>query len=177
MGGYLPFTETGYDPIMIPAEHNTIADRFVLLFSADWFKPYWKITGFWPKPGLAEACQLRMRALVERLVDGASTYWEIDFTADRIHSTRADFITLITDLRDPASDVEYIDALTNREDVREAITKVSMAHWSDYETTVHDVDRVKLTETEWDRYLANLTPDLPSYLRDFAVSLLRGEAR
>lgn len=164
-------------PIMIPAEHNTIADRLVLLFSADWFKPYWRIMGFWPKSGLAEACQLRMRAIVERLVDGASTYWETDFTADRIHSTRADFIRLIADLRDPASDMEYIDALTNGEDVRDAITKVSMVYWSDYETTVHDVSRAKLIETEWDRYLANLTPDLPTYLRDFALSLLRGEAR
>lgn len=163
-------------PVMIPAK-NTIADRLVLLFSADWFKPYWKITGFWPKLGLAEACQLRMRAHVESLVDGARTYWEIDFTPDRILSTREDFITLISDLRHPASDVAYINALTNGEDVREAVAKVSMAHWSNYETTVHDVNRANLIETEWDRYLANLTPDLPSYLRDFAVSLLRGEAR
>jgi hypothetical protein len=161
---------------MIAAE-NTIADRLVLLFSADWFKPYWKMMGFWPNLGQAEVCQSRMRAQVECLIDGASTYWEIDFTPRRILSTRGDFITLIGDLRHPASDIAYINALTNGEDVREAITKISMVHWSNYETTIHDVDRANLIATEWDRYLANLTPDLPSYLRDFAVSLLRGEAR
>lgn len=161
---------------MIPAENN-IADRFALLFSADWFKPYWEIMGFSPNLGLAEEFQLRMRVLVESLVDGAKTYWEIDFAPNRILSTRKVFVTLITDLQDPASDTAYINALTNGDDVGEALTKLSMVRWSNYEATVHDVNRANLLETEWDRYLANLTPDIPFYLQDFAVSLLRGEAR
>ena len=64
---------------------NNIADKFVLLFSADWFRPNWALTGFVPIDG--GAFQRDIRDIVERMMDDAPCYWHIDFSEARLRDT------------------------------------------------------------------------------------------
>ena len=57
---------------------NTVADKVVLLFSADWFRPHWALTGFVPEE--ADAFQREVRDLVDRMMDDTTCYWHINFS-------------------------------------------------------------------------------------------------
>ena len=68
---------------------NNTADKFVLLFSADWFRPFWHVTGFKVQPGSDGDFQQEMRSEVRALIDDAEQYWHVPFTEQRIENTRS----------------------------------------------------------------------------------------
>jgi hypothetical protein len=58
----------------------------------------------------------------------------------------------------------------------EALTQVSTAFWDNYETRLQEINQADFKATEWDRYLAALTPDLPTLTQDFALLVMAGAA-
>jgi hypothetical protein len=154
---------------------NTTADKFVLLFSSDWFRPHWELTGFVPKDGESEAIQQEMRDLVTPMMDGAACYWDINFTDDRLAQTRADLLTSLIQHAAEESNLSLIRALVSGDDPADALTAVSMALWDNYDGSLEEIEQANLAATDWDRRLVALTPDLPSFVQNFIlVTVLRG---
>ena len=153
---------------------NNMADKFVLLFSADWFRPHWALTGFVPKDGDSAALQREARDLVDRMMGDTACYWHIDPTEGRRKETRNALLDALSRHHGEGSNLGLIHALIMGDDPSEALTEVSMAFWGNYDAPVQAIRRADLTATEWDRHLVAFTPDLPSFLQDFALSgLLR----
>lgn len=150
------------------------ADKFVLLFSADWFRPHWKLTGFVPRKGEAVAFQDEMRRLVSELMDGEASYWNADFGAARVSETRNRFLTAVDRFHSDESALGFIRETVTSQLSKETLTELSMSFWDDYEAALDAIRRPDILSTDWDRHLAGLTPDLPSYLPDFAyLEILR----
>lgn len=154
---------------------NNVADKFVLLFSADWFRPYWGLTGFVPKDG--DGFQRDIRDLVGCMLDDMPCYWHIDFSEARLAKTRDGFLATLDQHHEQESNLALIRAMIAGEPVDHAMAEVSMAFWDAYERTIEDIRRADTARSEWDRHLIALTLDLPSLLQDFAIAtLLRGGA-
>ena len=62
---------------------NTKADKFVMLFSADWFRPYWYVTGFKADAESRDLFQQEMRSQVKALMGDADQYWHLSFKNQR----------------------------------------------------------------------------------------------
>ena len=109
------------------ATPNTIADKFALLFSADWFRPHWALTGFVPKNGAA--FQGDIRDVVKRMMGDTPCYWHIDFTEHRLGETREALLGSLTRHEGKGSNSSLIRALIIGDDPGEASADISMAFW------------------------------------------------
>ena len=156
------------------SESNIAADKFVLLFSVDWFCPHWTLTGFVTRPEVATAFQQVMRDLVGSIMGDAKHYWDVSFSALRLGQTRDAFLEAVGRNHAPESSLGLIYALVAGEDSRDEMTSVSMAYWHNYEATIAEIGRADLAATEWDRHIVSLTPDLPTLLQNFVLSDLLG---
>jgi hypothetical protein len=90
---------------------DTTADKFVLLFSADWFRPHWALTGFIPKDGDGAAFQHEIRNLAGRMMDDAPRYWHTNFSDKRIADTREAFLDALTRHEGEGSNLGLVRAL------------------------------------------------------------------
>ena len=150
------------------------ADKFALLFSSDWFRPYWRVSGFVPRPGDEDLFQQRMRSLVGRMMQGTDCYWSVSFAETRLAETRHAFLNVVEGSASHESKLSLIRAIVHAGAFDDALVEVSMAFWDDYEATVAAINEANLMSTDWDRYLVGLTQDLPSLLQDFAlIAILR----
>jgi hypothetical protein len=145
------------------------ADKFVLLFSSDWFRPYWRVSGFVPKPGDEDLFQQSMRSLVGRMMQDTDCYYDVSFAETRLGETGRAFLSVVEGSASHESKLSLIRAIVHAGALGDALVEVSMAFWDDYEATIAAINEMNLTSTEWDRYLVSLTPELPSMLQDFAV--------
>jgi len=145
------------------------ADKFALLFSSDWFRPYWPVSGFVARRGDEGLFQQRIRSLVSRIIQDADCYWNVSFAETRVAETRSAFLNIMERSASRESKLSLIRAIVDGVLLNDAVVEVSMAFWDDYETTVEAINSANLVSSDWDRYLVGLTPDLPSFLQDFAV--------
>ena len=156
---------------------NTVADKFVLLFSADWYRPYWSMTGFVPRADLGTAFQNEMREAVAGIMGDATCYWDVRFSERRLGQTRNALLSALDRHSGEDSKLGFIRALVEQRDTDEAFTEVSMAFFGDdFEAKLDEINQADFEATEWDRHLAAFTPDLPTLIQDFALILMCGTA-
>jgi len=151
---------------------NTMADKFVLLFSTDWFRPHWTLTGFVPRTGTAPAFQQETRDFVSSMMGDATSYWDLPFTDRRLSSTRDFLFDALDRYHAEESKLGLIRAMVAGTDLSEALTDVSMAFWNDYEATIDEIRRADLTATDWDRRVVAFFADLPWLLQGHALTVL-----
>lgn len=155
---------------------NTIADKFALLFSTDWFRPYRTLTGFTPRAGNEAAFQHEIRALVGRMMSDTPCYWHINFSDERLADIRRGLLDILDRHESDESNLSFIRALVIGDDHHAAMTEIAMAFWDDYEAALADINSADITATDWDRQVAAFTPDRPSLLQDFvSMTVLRGD--
>jgi hypothetical protein len=179
------------------------ADRLIMLLSTDWFLPYWTAVGLEVDLEARARLQQDCRAIVRAIVGGAPTYWLASFAEPRINETNRQFmaalqrqnldqrtINLVTDIvtrlsgEDPESTSVWLLADLTRqliakkpknptglsgitEDVLGDAWKVCAPKLPDFEQVSRE------SVSEWDRYIASLTPDLPTMLADYAASIVQ----
>jgi hypothetical protein len=153
---------------------NNTADKFVLLFSADWYRPYWGMLGLVPGAALATPFQTEMREAVAGILGDAACYWDVSFSKSRLGQTRDALFGGLNRHSAHESKLGFIRALVEGRDPHEALTEFSMAFWDDYEAKLNEISQADFQATGWDRHLAALTPDLPTLLQDFALILMSG---
>ena len=157
------------------AQRITTADKFALLFSTDWFRPHWTVTGFVPQAADGQLFQQSMRKLVDAIIGDAPSYWLVEFSEPRLCRTRDEFLQALDSCDSSQSDLSLIRAMVANRGTSDTLTAVSMMFWNNYEAIRKLIACADITSTDWDRHIVALTPDLPSHLQDFVcVSVLGG---
>lgn len=183
-------------------------DKLILLISADWFQPFFPI--FWPDvdEGRIVSIKLAARESVKDMMSGATVYWNISFSRERLVETEKGYVKRLQSI---GLNDDSIDALLQRSEknnLNDEIVKTSL--WLFWTLTEHlisswstgplaDLDEHKkigiqqlfraidekrfpnnleevsnASDSEWDEYLKKLTPDLPSFLSDYAEIHIAG---
>ncbi|MBO9576136.1 MAG: hypothetical protein J7494_10395 [Sphingobium sp.] len=150
---------------------STDADKYILLFSSDWFMPYWQVLGLQVREGHALRFQQTMRALATELMKDAKEYWHIAFGEDRVQSTREKWLGALTSHSAKTSRLVILDrwhfSSAERKELRTALA-------ADFSETWAEINDASVDTTEWDRWLLSLTPDLPELLKDSAWAAIHG---
>jgi hypothetical protein len=72
-----------------------MVDKVVMLLSTDWFLPYWSVVGIEAteqKLCVQEGC----RQIVHEMVNGATEYYHVNFSDERLRATRQSLRDLAT---------------------------------------------------------------------------------
>lgn len=178
-------------PSCLDAMVNTLADKLLLLLSTDWFAPYWPSLGlFLPRAAKANA-QSALRAEVRQAFEG-STYWNTSFEPARVARTRAALTRAFSKheraaavigsllersaVSDTVSESWLLSSMTELlvnsgvDEVSGEVIELARAAW--HTATVGSMDWSDLcvrSDSDWDRTIKALTPDLPSWLGDFVA--------
>jgi hypothetical protein len=177
------------------------ADQLIMLLSTDWFSPHWAAAGLTIEPRGKAGLQQDCRAMVRDFVGSAPEYWLVSFAEARINETNQKFmaalqrqnldqatIDRISDIvirlseEDPESRSVWLLADLTRQLVAhkaknptghsEITERVLGDAWEMCEPKIPDLHEVcRQSATEWDRYIAGLTPDLPTMLADYAAAI------
>ncbi|MCR5881399.1 hypothetical protein LRS03_00370 [Rhizobacter sp. J219] len=163
-------------------------DTSLLLLSSDWFLPYWQLASLEVPLKQRADVQAVARREVQALLGASKNFWDANFDPQRFEVARAALLRAIAQgaRSDPVDSTgrdgqslaligavleasvlgEELDAEVSGEVaavVRECIHKHSAFSSSiDFELAA------KHSSSDWDGYLRSLTPDLPTYLSDFA---------
>jgi hypothetical protein len=180
-----------------------LLDNLVMLLSTDWFKPYWGAIGIILDDSKKNLMQQGCRQIVSQIISGAGDYWSISFSRDRYRETRARLDSLSkTHGTEEAviGAIEEWSALSDEDmkagslfesltedlffegstlpsyaldvDLKVIISKVRDDQWS---IAINGADLSSRSKSSWDRYIRELTPDLPTYLADTLFSFLRAQ--
>lgn len=176
-----------------------MVDKLVILLSTDWFKPYWSGIGIHideaAKPSVQQGC----REIVAQILSGAKSYYLASFSDDRKNKTRSMFESLarqtgaeavlkVIEEWDKMSDEELkaawiytglTDDLFSRE-IREgdpkldpAITAIMTSAQRKYDLAPFEfLEKCAPSETPWDQYTRELTPEQPTALADDLAAVL-----
>ncbi|MFL6848183.1 MAG: hypothetical protein ACJ8EI_07415 [Sphingomicrobium sp.] len=145
----------------------------MMLFSADWFRPYWYVTGFQAQPASNDLFQQEMRSQVKALMSDADQYWNVSFNERRLDGTRQALLESLRRHAAPEADLRLIEGDVQAQASNDVVAEVSTANWGDYEGILEQLKSAELEGTEWDRYLVGLTPDLPDLVQNFALQVVR----
>ena len=172
-----------------------------MLLSTDWFFPYWPIIGI--IAGDERGCfQQGCREIFRELIAGARDYYSISFSVGRIEATGRAVQILARKCRFSPQACQRIDELctpnVSRDDKQtiawmfstlldellgdqqldettQAVLLRAQEHFAfDFETLEQCCAQ---SQTEWDAYIRQLTPDLPTTLSDFVSVGLVPEAQ
>jgi hypothetical protein len=182
---------------------NVNSDKLIMLLSADWFAPFWKVFGLTISAEQQVRVQRSAREVVRSMMKGRDSYWDIDFDTDRVRRTERSFLESAskisntvekqisgllvtqqteTDSRQLATTLWLFGALfdqlcsTNYSGMLPKVEADTLRSLKSLWVTSFNADanedefeRALLrSNTEWDRYLRNLTADLPTSLADWA---------
>ena len=169
-----------------------MVDQVVMLLSTDWFLPYWFVVGI--DASEEKVCvQKGCRQIVHEVMNGATNYYQINFSDERLQATRQSIRDLarkcglgessemnLEDLVDsrPERDQFYkgawlFRALANNladDDQLDAPTKLVLERTRRQHSVMDDLDFQQLcsrSNSAWDNYTRSLTPELPTSLADF----------
>ena len=178
------------------------ADRLIMLLSTDWFMPYWPAAGLAVEPAARARLQQHCRAIVRAIVGTARSYWLVSFAEPRINETNRQFMAALQGQVLDQATIGRISDIVSRlseEDpestsvwVLADVTRQLIAHKAKSPTGISAIaedvlgDAWKMctpktpefegvcrqSASEWDRYIAGLTPDLPTMLADFASAIV-----
>ena len=186
----------------MPPLPDTTADKLTMLLSTDWFLPHWSIIGIHPGPN-AIALQQACRDIVRDLIGEAGEYYLVVFTEQRIAATREALVRGAVECSlsaDGATRIEQIcTPITHRDEqhktawvllnlvapellqdqhlepaLRTALNRVKQ--WFKFDAELVYRQCVE-SQTTWDCYTRDLTPEEPSALSDFVTSCLIVEAQ
>jgi hypothetical protein len=77
----------GYDLTMEKTPPDTMVDQVVMLLSTDWFLPYWSLIGI--EADEERLCvQKGCRQIVHEVMNGATDYYSVNFSYERLRATR-----------------------------------------------------------------------------------------
>ncbi len=168
---------------------DTIGDHSAMLLSTDWFTPYWSVIGIEAEKE-KQCFKAGCREIVQQFTEGASNYYLVNFSAERIAQTRENLRSLARRCEfseAPSSGLEdlladrpgrdqlqktawmfrnlYSELMTHNE-IEVATKNVLTRIWAKFAFT----DDLQLeaaclqSTTGWDRYIRSLTPELPASL-------------
>lgn len=174
-------------------------DKLVMLLSADWFFPHWHLIGVFTEDKKKFLLREGFREMVRQIMSDTTQYWETNFSAARVKESRAMLEALLKrcDLEDVTAN--RITDLISREELPidegtrwllvsmteqllegsittpldTAITEVLRREWDQWQNLDEiDFKRCCLNSTSnWDQYLRNATPDLPTMLADYVSAI------
>ncbi|SRR6266853_1109738 len=179
-------------------------DTLVMLLSTDWFKPHWAAIGInldeRQKGLIREGC----RNIVSQILSGATEYWLAPFSDERREKTRAMFEALAKTSEAKEAVIETVEQWLklSDEDLKagwlfESLTEelvsddtnhnvpelssdltaiVAKARAERYSPEIDFKELSLSSKSSWDRYLAQLTPDLPTYLPDMLFTFSKAQS-
>lgn len=170
-------------------------DHLTMLFSTDWFLPYWASAGLAVTNKQKQDLQAAFQKAVVDMVGSDKQYYHVDFTAARIARTKSLFVRALQnalgrveannidlvrttethgalfDLLSSLSDLLFAEHMdTSLPALAEDVRVQAGAIWCNIDVT--GIDFVSLclnSDTKWDTYTRSLTPDLPDMLANYAV--------
>lgn len=181
-----------YDLEMTRARLDTTIDSVVMLLSTDWFLPYWSVIGVAAAEG--KLCiQAGCRQIVQDLMNGASDYYGADFSEERLTTTRQSIYSLakqcalvksdemkLTDLVESQPDREqfykgaWLFRILAKKLVKDrelnAQTRAILEDATREQAVKDAVNFEQLcseSNSQWDKYVQSLTPDIPTSLANF----------
>jgi hypothetical protein len=184
------------------APADMTADHLVMLLSTDWFLPHWPLIGI-DAGSNDSALQQRCRSIVRDLIGGASEYYHISFSEERLTATRTALVRAAVDcsLRPAAAtQIERICVPKSDRDEQHKAAWVLLdvvgpemlqdqhlepalrtalngaKKWFEFDAELLE-QRCIESRTEWDSYIRDLTPEQPSALFDFVAAGLIVEAQ
>jgi hypothetical protein len=186
---------------------DNILDKQILLISSDWFQPFISVL----LPNLAEdkamSIKLAAREIVKDFMSGATVYWNISFSNERIADTENKFVRRLRLIGLSDESIDCLIKNQNKEVLDDEVGNTLWLLWSLTEYFANSSENLKLdnfgqntkkiflnayrnvnesdlpatledafktTDTEWDMYLKDLTPDISSYLCDYAEINITG---
>ena len=182
---------------------NPIADKIAMLLSTDWFLDQWNEMGMISDSNARIAMQAKCREIVEQIFEGATDYWQVSFEDVRIRSTQSLLLAATRECKLEACDVELLMRIVNQTPAEvdeansisllESLTQLLLSGGGDEEAalpgglvvsieksfsypTMERADivvRCLNSDTDWDKKIRGLTPDLPDLLGDFFLSLYK----
>jgi hypothetical protein len=105
---------------------SSTTDMLIMLLSTDWFFPHWPLIGIRVDPGVARTIQAGCRDLVRQFTSGAEEYWHVDFSDDRVHQTRSQFLKLLTQSEAPETVLALVESIAGSSAPSES---AESAHW------------------------------------------------
>jgi len=181
------------------ADKDVMVDKLIMLLSTDWFKPYWSSIGIEVDEARKTSIQQGCREIVKQILSGAKNYYHISFTEERKKTTQAMLESLAQKSgADPIlraieewakmSDEEqkaawiytsFTDDLFSH-DIREgdpkldpAIIAIMAKAQRKYDLASFEfLEKCESSETSWDQYTRELTPELPTALADTLAAVL-----
>jgi hypothetical protein len=171
---------------------DTMVDQVVMLLSTDWFLPYWYVVGV--DASEQKLCvQKGCRQIVHEVMNGATNYYHINFSDDRLRATRQSIRDLARKCRlSESSEMSLEDLVDSRpereqfykgawlfrtlannlanDDQLDASTKIVLERTRRKHAVMVDPDFEQLclrSNSAWDNYTRSLTPKLPTSLANF----------
>jgi hypothetical protein len=183
---------------------NGLTNNLIMLLSTDWFKPYWETIGITMDEPEKSAIQEGCRQIVQQIMSGATEYWLISFSPDHSQETLDNIKALAKKHKADEAINRAVEewSIITEEDMKagwlfETITEdllsdgSSMTEYaldSNLKTIVWgmrknqiftEVDFAELSiksRSSWDRYITQLTPNLPTYLSDILFTFLKARS-
>ncbi|WP_296616225.1 hypothetical protein [Sphingomonas sp.] len=150
--------------------HCNSADQCVLLFSTDWFRPYYCLLGLRVLAGEEGRFVEAMRAAARELIGQENDYFETDFGDARILKTKKHWLDALATFTSSAVPPALLDSeghsLAERRRARDEIVGDHHSGWDEL-MAAHPAS---LRQSDWDEWIASITAAVPDYLRAFAWS-------
>jgi hypothetical protein len=145
------------------------ADNFIMLFSSDWFRPYWQALGVKiSDEEEARRFQADMRSAVSEMIGQDANYYLISFKPSRAAATRAKLFESLKKYAEPASDLRLLNLhRLDRVDCRAIQGGILLSHYPEWE----GIRMAQMDRTEWDKWLQSLIPSTPDFLLYFALDV------
>jgi hypothetical protein len=169
-----------------------MVDQVVMLLSTDWFLPYWSVVGI--DASEQKVCvQKGCRQIVHEVMNGATNYYHINLSDERLQATRQSIRDLARKCRvGESSEMSLEDLVDSRpereqfykgawlfrtlanhlanDDQLDPTTKLVLERTRRKHAVMDDIDFQQLcsrSNSAWDNYSRSLTPELPTSLADF----------
>jgi hypothetical protein len=95
-------------------------DKLVMLFSADWFLPYWFTLGIGMSRERRVPFQEGCREIVKQIMSGAREYWLTNFSDERVDKTHSMLGALLSRCQADEHTIDKITALIAGEEISKA---------------------------------------------------------
>lgn len=179
---------------------NNKPDQLAMLLSTDWYLPFWSSAGVLVSDSAKICVQRACREVVAELIGSAAQYWLVDFSPTRVNETlnhlqasverckvasfaRLRIVSLAKNEPAPSMDSatkwlinELTTALVAGTQSSDMLSKQIVRDLRGLIESLKDEPHnfqsaCLMSYSEWDVHIRNLTPDLPSYLANYAAGI------
>lgn len=176
-----------------------VLDKLAMLLSTDWFLPYWSDIGIVAEESVKSSIQRQCREIVAQILSGVQSYYQASFSDDRKNQTRLMFESMARQSKAETVEraIEEWEQMTDEElkaasiytsltdnlfsnDIRDvdpkldsAIAAVIIKAQRKYKLAPFEfLEKCESSDTPWDRYTRELTPQQPTALADNLAAVL-----